>query len=102
MRHIRHTIILICRQAVLKIPNGNVHLLLCVWLHYQIRCNYFHTNTAVPLLSYADDPLLKALLYTNYFVEHFVEEHLPEWMMEKTLTEEQREKILEAYMRFAK
>ena len=61
-----------------------------IWLPYQIRCNYFHSNQAMPLFLYAGDPLLKALYYTNYFVERFVEENLPQWLKSKEIPEEQK------------
>lgn len=61
-----------------------------IWLPYQIRCNYFHSDQAMPLFLYAGDPLLKALYYTNYFVERFVEENLPQWLKSKEIPEEQK------------
>ena len=51
--------------------NTGLYTFLSIWLPYQIRCNYFHTDNAVPLFLYADEPLIKALRYTNYFVEQF-------------------------------
>ena len=69
----------------------------CIWLPYQIRCKYFHTNSAIPLFSYAAEPMMEALRYTNCFVERFVEETLPEWLAEKNLTEEQSQRIEKAY-----
>lgn len=72
----------------------------CIWLPYQIRCKFFHSNTAMPLFSYADEPMMKVLYYTNYFVERLVEENLPMWLGEKTISEEQRERIKDAYKRF--
>lgn len=72
---------------------GSPMTFLVMWLPYQIRCNYFHANQAVPMFLYADEPLLKSLKYTNYFVERFIEEHLWEWMMSSELSEAQKEKL---------
>lgn len=75
---------------------------LCIWLPYQIRCKYFHSNAAIPLFSYADEPIMEVLRYTNYMVERFVEEHLPVWLTTKELTEEQDSLITDAYKRIRK
>ena len=70
---------------------------LSIWLPYRIRCNYFHADKAIPLFSYAEDKMLKALAYTNYFVEQFVEDHLPQWLYSRELSDNQKLKIRKAY-----
>ena len=40
------------------------------------------------LFLYTDEALLRSLEYTNYFVERFVEENLPKWMLNIDLSEE--------------
>ena len=67
-----------------------------IWLPYQIRCHYFHSNQAMPLFLYSDEPLLTALSYTNYFLEQFLEEQLPNWMQSKELSEQKKSILSEA------
>ena len=70
---------------------------LVTWLPYQIRCNYFHANQAMPLFLYADELLLKSLAYTNYFVERFIEENLSRWMQAKDLSVADIKELCNAY-----
>ena len=46
--------------------------------------------------------LLRSLEYTNYFVERFVEENLPEWMQTKDLPEEKKAELRTAYQDLSK
>jgi hypothetical protein len=76
-------------QTEYEIDIDPMHFL-TIWLPYQVRCNYFHANKAMPLFMYADEHLLKALTYTNYFVERYIEEHLPDWLSTRELTDEKK------------
>ena len=68
-----------------------------VWLPYQIRCQYFHSRQAMPIFLYGDEPLLKALGCINYFVDRYVSEELAKWLTTWEITEENRQRIEEAY-----
>ena len=70
---------------------------LTVWLPYQIRCTYFHNNQAMPILLYTDEPLLKALEFTNYFTERLLEENLPLWLKVRSLSPEDQLKLYAIY-----
>ena len=82
--------------------NMGVEAFLSIWLPYRIRCNYFHADNAIPLFSYAEDKMLKVLAYTNHFVEQFVEEHLPQWLYSRELSDEQNLRIQKAYQDITK
>jgi len=72
---------------------------LTVWLPYQIRCTYFHNNQAMPILLYTDEPLLKALKFTNYFTERLLEENLPLWLKARSLSLEEQHKLYDTYIK---
>ena len=66
--------------------------LMLIWLPYQIRCNYFHSNTAMPAFMYAEDPLVSALQVTNHFLNRWLTEQLPYWLTINEWSEEQKQK----------
>ena len=69
----------------------NLKPMFLVWLPYQIRCNYFHANIAIPLLIHRDDKLLAVLRFCNGHVENFIETELPKWINTADITDEHRE-----------
>lgn len=79
-----------------------LYTFMTMWLPYQIRCGYFHNSAAMPVFSYREEKLLKALTYTNYFVERMVEERLPEWLAMKDIPENMQKSVSAMYKELKK
>ena len=52
---------------------------LLIWLPYQIRCRYFHSEKEIPLMSFADESPLPCLKIVNTVLEDFLDRELCKW-----------------------
>lgn len=59
-----------------KIIESNPYILLLLWLSYQIRCKYFHSELTLPVYCFSEESPLPALKFLNYLLEQFLDNNL--------------------------
>lgn len=53
-----------------------------LWLPYYIRCNYFHSEIALPIYAFKNENILKVLEIVNIIIEGFLDENIPIWCVD--------------------
>lgn len=86
----------ICRINELQNAKGNLihpYASLLLWVPYKVRCSYFHSEKALPLLSFADEYPLPAIRVLNHVLEDFLDDELWKWFDPEKLEKEIKPQI---------
>lgn len=67
-----------CTEFKKEYPNIAPFSFMLFQFSYYMRCNLFHANKTIPLLSYENSSYLKCLAISNKLLEDYLEQHLPE------------------------
>ena len=54
--------------------------MMLLWLPYQLRCHYFHSENTIPVFCYEDEKLLRGLFFVNAMLERFLSLQLAGWV----------------------
>lgn len=57
-----------------------------LWLPYQIRCSYIHSDKTLPIYVHKNDSLLKILDILSKIIINFLVENIPEWYVDEINT----------------
>lgn len=68
-------------QSCADISNSDPYAYLLIWLSYQIRCKYFHSEKTLPLLSFENESPLPVLRILNLILESFLDDELYKWFI---------------------
>lgn len=60
------------------------YLLLLIY-PYWLRSNYFHGSKTLPVFLAYNDPEMQAFLIVNYFIDKYLDEHIPMMITESGL-----------------
>ncbi len=69
-------------SAVSKVTDSleDIHSFMVIWFPYQLRCNTFHSEAALPTFCFAEEDRLKVLRVVNRLLDRYLTEELPKWM----------------------
>ena len=59
-----------------SIIESDPYALLLLWLSYQIRCKYFHSELSLPVFCFYEEKPLPTIKFLNYMLESFLDENL--------------------------
>jgi len=61
-------------------PNPTPEAFLTIWFPYAMRCEWFHTDKALPVFCFAEDRSLKVIRIMNRILDSFLTRELPVWL----------------------
>lgn len=81
-----------------SLPKSDPYVLLLIWLSYQIRCKYFHSELSLPVFCFYEEKPLPTIKFLNYLLESFLDENLLLFFNSKLL-EREIQPIIRKYIR---
>ena len=66
----------------------SIEAALLLYFPYLVRCKYFHSEKALPLLCFEEEHPLPVIRVLNLVLEKFLDENLCDWMNEQKLIED--------------
>ena len=76
-----------------KVIEFDQQALMLLWLPYQIRCNYFHGENAIPVFCYQDESLLQVISFANNLLEAFLRSELIKWICKDQRQDKMQERV---------